>query len=230
MHDREHPRAMLEHQQASAKAERPWRKHNVAADGDTLPDKANDAKDLATSSEEIDLLQDAQMEIASWRDWASNDIKAGGGDPGEYSQIACENGSFERRQAAAHLLVQLDRIALRLDCLDRCVMSDEARNLAVATVCEALLALRDLRDLVVMRNTTAIAKHQKQNAGLSRFQAKKQSFNSWLQEQADAIRQQRPGIYDTTIEKILLKRPEVKAARKGRGYKSGRIRRIIAKK
>jgi hypothetical protein len=184
--------------------------------------------------------------LASWRAWASNEIEASGGDPASYEQILRGEDQLIRPQKrkrdrggifvaspqrpAARLLVQLHRIGLQLDRLDHCEMSNEARDLALRTVGNALWAFHDVRQLELTRNGIAIAKHLNQVVGASRFQAKKQSFNSWLQEQADAIRQQRSGIYDTTIEKILLKRPEVKAARKGRGYKSGRIRRIIAKK
>jgi hypothetical protein len=183
--------------------------------------------------------------LASWRAWASNEIEASGGDPASYEQILRSEDQLIRPQKrkrdrggifvqssqrpAAWLLVQLHRIALQLDRLDRCEMSDEARDLALRTVGNALWAFHEVRQLEFTRNGIAIAKHLNQVVGCSRFQGEKQSFSSRLREEADAIRQQRPGISDTTIEKILLKRPEVKAANKGRGYKLGTIRKLIAK-
>jgi hypothetical protein len=183
--------------------------------------------------------------LASWRAWASNEIEASGGDPASYEQIARGEGQLIRPQKrkrdrggifvaspqrpAAWLLVQLDRIGLHLDRLDRCEMSDEARDLALRTVGNALWAFGDIRQLESTSNGIAIEKQLNQVFGYHDFKKKKQSFSSRLRKEADAIRQQRPGISDTTIEKILLKRPEVKAANKGRGYKPGTIRKLIAK-
>jgi hypothetical protein len=89
--------------------------------------------------EEVDYRQEVEIEIGDWRKRARDEIEAAGGLPARYSQIIWESGAFNRRQAAAHLLIQLDRLGLRLRDLDQCKMSGATHERAFAAVHEALL-------------------------------------------------------------------------------------------
>jgi hypothetical protein len=106
--------------------------------GDALPYAP---KTIARSSEEeeIDYRQEVEIEIGDWQKRARDEIEAAGGLPAHYSQIVWEGGAFNRPQAAAHLLIQLDRLGLRLRDLDQCKMSGATHERAFAAVHEALL-------------------------------------------------------------------------------------------
>jgi hypothetical protein len=157
----------------------PWSKQReVAIDGDELPDKYFAPRTMAFRVDG-DRREDSWYELHYWREWASNEIKATGGNPTIYKLMAgdYENaqrlfeslgwqssnrhklktvGNLQRRHVAACLLVQLDRIGFCLERLDRCEMTEEAHQLGHLVVAEALTTLRDLRELMILRNEKAI--------------------------------------------------------------------------
>jgi hypothetical protein len=198
--------------------------------GDELPYAP---KTIARSSEEeeIDYRQEVEIEIGDWQKRARDEIEAAGGLPAHYSQIVWEGGAFNRPQAAAHLLIQLDRLGLRLRDLDQCKMSGATRERAFAAVHEALLTLYVLRDFVLMRNETAIGSNEKRNASLDVTRPKKikasRDFKAWCIEAAEPLRSR--GLKINSIAKILAKHSKAKGAKKG-GYSARGIRNIISQK
>jgi hypothetical protein len=250
MDDREHPRAMLERQQARTKAERPWRKQGgvAATDGDELPDKLHWPRDMGFRVGD-DHREDSGYELAYWRKWASDEIKATGGNPAHYRQIAdwANAGlldrmlgphprdlhdphdrtvrNLERRFVAACLLVQLDRVEFRLAGLDRCEMSDEAHDLGHAVASEALAALRDLRELMILRNEKAIVSRAFLQENRAAERERIQRVDALLLREAVAMRRRRPKRTYSSMATDLLKLHSVAEA----GYEHGTLRKKLSK-
>jgi hypothetical protein len=228
----------------------PWRKQGgvAAGDGDELPDKLHWPRDMGFRGGD-DHREDSGYELAYWRKWASDEIKTTGGNPAHYRQIAGYANAhlldrmlglpprdlrdphdqtvrnLERRFVAACLLVQLDRVEFCLARLDRCKMSDEAHDLGHAVASEALVALRDLRELMILRNEKSIVSL----ARLREYRAAKreriQNIDDLLLREAVAMRRRRPRRSCSSMATDLLKLHYVVEA----GYEHGTLRKKLSK-